>query len=119
MLETRYQNGKVIFVSVQPSCDSASSERQHAEALNAALAIFRERSKERGDLWARFDEHDSFHHARSKLARIGVHLQQGSYKNDDELRDRLIDEIDDLVNYAVFLRRHVTGKKPKLLPADL
>lgn len=93
---------------------------QHLNVLTNALSIYDERSRERGELWAQFDEHDSFHHARSKLARIGAMLQDGSYKTDLEMRSKLNDEILDLINYVVFLYRHVNpGWKPDVPRSEI
>lgn len=98
---------------------------QHLNVLTNALSIYDERSRERGELWAQFDEHDSFHHARSKLARIGAMLQDGSYKDKDklemiEMRSKLNDEILDLINYVVFLYRHVNpGWKPDVPRSEI
>jgi hypothetical protein len=96
---------------------------QHMEVLYEALRIYNERSKTRGELWARFDVHDSFAHARSKLARICVLLQQNYVINTPkgvaEL-EVLNDEIIDLINYAAFMYRHVNpGLKPRVEPIDL
>jgi hypothetical protein len=74
-----------------------------------AQFIHQERTKLRGHIWAQFDEHDAFHHVRSKAARIGAMLQDGSYKTDMEVAAKLREEVLDLINYGAFLFRHVTG----------
>jgi hypothetical protein len=97
---------------------------QHLTVIHKALHIYNQRSKTRGELWARFDVHDSFAHARSKLARIGAMLQHAELnpttpRTTAEL-EVLNDEIIDLINYAAFMYRHVNpGLKPRVEPIDL
>lgn len=105
------------------------AQAQHLDVLAKSLGIYMERTEVRGELWAEFDEHDSFHHMRSKVARIGVILQDGRYSdtqliddppliNADSLRKTLLDEAYDLINYTAFLIRHITGEKPRVKKTD-
>lgn len=69
-----------------------------------AMRIYVEREGVRGSLWAQFDEHDAFHHMRSKLARIEHSIMNHKATIDDAL---------DLMNYTAFLIRHIYGWKPE------
>jgi hypothetical protein len=89
--------------------DNNKTNRSQLNVFIHALFIFQQRQRERGDLWARFDEHDSFHHLRSKVARIGAMLENGAYRTDGTIRSTLNDEILDAINYSAFLWRHVNG----------
>lgn len=104
------------------------SNGQQLEVLAAAMDIYEERSRVRGETWAEFDYHDCIHHLRSKLARLQNAAQLlarlGATSGDpavdpDETRDRydeLVDAMEDdaldVINYAAFLVRHLTGRKP-------
>jgi hypothetical protein len=104
--------------------DATRSEVQQAKVFDKALKIFHERNATRGDLWARFDEHDAFHHMRSKVARVGAMLDvKANYDNDPERTftgvDELIDDAIDLINYTAFLIRHLTDEKPDVPRSDI
>lgn len=100
---------------------------QQLEVLTAALDIYDERGRVRGETWAEFDHHDCIHHLSSKLARLknAAQILAGlptKFVTDEELaaaderRDELVsameDDALDVINYAAFLVRHLTGRKP-------
>jgi hypothetical protein len=93
---------------------------QHFDLLMRAMVIYVEREKTRGSLWAAFDEHDSIHHMRSKLARIIQMAENGTAHSHEIIADGktgvdlFMDEILDLVNYAIFCLRHILGWKPQV-----
>lgn len=95
------------------------------EVLVSALDIYEERSRVRGETWAEFDHHDCIHHLNSKMARLrnaaqllagrsaaaarGDEVDEGVT---DELISAMEDDALDVINYAAFLVRHLTGRKP-------
>lgn len=99
--------------------------RQQLEVMSAALDIYQERGRVRGETWAEFDHHDCIHHLNSKMARLRNAAQLLAGRSaaaargdevDEEATDELLsameDDALDVVNYAVFLVRHLTGRKP-------
>lgn len=111
-----------IYASFLEDMDLPSDKiyMQHFDLLMRAMQIYVEREKTRGSLWAAFDEHDSIHHMRSKLARIIQMAENGTARSTDIIsddktgRDLFMDEVLDLVNYAVFCGRHIFGWKPEV-----
>jgi hypothetical protein len=91
------------------------SERQQFDCLVRAFEIFRERSKMRGDLWTQFTETDATFHIGSKLARLNqaLRLIEEGKRGKQELEESLVDDALDIVNYAVFLVRHVEKLYPE------
>lgn len=98
---------------------------QQLEVMAAALDIYQERSRVRGETWAEFDHHDCIHHLNSKLARLrnaaqllagrSAAAERGDEVDEDvtdELLSAMEDDALDVINYAVFLVRHLTGRKP-------
>lgn len=95
------------------------STRQQKEVLEMSLNIFIARSRNRGDLWAEFGPEDSEHHMKSKLARVGVMLPKlkaetlkGPGSPYEDIKGEVLDDLYDLINYAAFTVRHITGEKP-------
>lgn len=99
--------------------------KQQVKVLERAFNIYVTRSKTRGDLWAQFDVHDSIHHLNSKLARVRHACEllsqmsnspPGDLDEDldrvEELLEEAIDSFLDIINYAAFGVRHLTGEKP-------
>lgn len=101
--------------------DLLKSMNQQVAVMSAALSIYAERGETRGELWARFDPQDAFHHMRSKLARIATLLPpQGTpLPYPEPLTSHLVDEGLDLINYVAFMLRHITGEKPDVEPIDI
>lgn len=91
--------------------------------MQEALAIKDERARVRGEVWRTFDEVDSIHHMKSKVARVdaarqimtdnGPHLDDSlgmSEEAEDEIRQAAIDDCHDIINYAAFTIRHLRGE---------
>lgn len=85
---------------------------QQESVFNQALVIYEERSDLRGEVWAEFGPEDALMHCESKVARIKAGLSLIEGPNADRVREAVIDDVLDLVNYAGFLHRHLTGDKP-------
>lgn len=89
---------------------------QQVAVLNKVLGIYLDRSKTRGELWAEFDVHDALHHCKSKLARAQAavgRLELGPVMDSpDTVHAEALDSLYDLINYAAFAVRHLTGEKP-------
>lgn len=104
-------------MTIQTEVASPTEDFQLMHMLQS-FDIFVERSKYRGDLWAEFDAEDSLHHCRSKLARIeALVLRTKDPKYNDrpeslaKFKEEALDDIHDLINYAVFTARHLEGQK--------
>lgn len=95
---------------------SERSLDQQKHVLQEALGIFVQRSNIRGDLWAQFNSEDSLHHCRSKIARVEAiikGLDVGRFAGDvGTAKAEAVDDLLDLINYAAFTVRHLTGEKP-------
>jgi hypothetical protein len=98
-------------------------EFPHVHALAQAFRIYQERSRTRGQNWARFDEHDAWSNMRSKLSRIQVGIEQlaripqsqpAYFDLRRELTDAIEDDALDLINYTVFLIRHIRHDIPEV-----
>lgn len=98
---------------------------QQLEVFTSALDIYEERGRVRGETWAEFDHHDCIHHLSSKLARLKNAAQLLAGRSaaasrgdevDEDVTDELLsameDDALDVINYAAFLVRHLTGRKP-------
>lgn len=75
------------------------SERKHAEHMGLAFEKFAERNEVYKDLWKDDDIEGTVAHVKHKAMRVGRLTDPES----------MIDDAIDLVNYAVFLLRLVTG----------
>lgn len=108
--------------------EPTESMLQQVEVIAEALDIYQERSKVRGETWAEFDHHDCIHHMSSKLARLknaaqllaalpvrddlGPGAEVERVERVDALVSAMEDDALDMINYAAFLVRHLTGRKP-------
>ena len=81
---------------------------QQASVLGRALNIFEDRSRVRGDLWARHDAEAHLRMAEEKLARVRHNLHDLEPID----QDALVDDALDCINFCVFIIREVTGEKP-------
>lgn len=92
------------------------TNRDQMRTLLDAFLKFRERNDLRENLWAEFPASDAVHHARSKIARVEAmvaKLERDAFPNGrrGELEAEILDDSLDLINYAAFVARNVTGRK--------
>ncbi len=91
---------------------------QHSAVLQKALDIYIQRSTVRGELWAGSTVETMLYDASSKLARArgAVQMLSGFHSPDDPraepYREEALDSLADLINFAAFAHRHITGEKP-------
>jgi hypothetical protein len=108
----------VAALEIQPT----ESLEQQMEVLARSLAIYEDRTVTRGETWAdeEFGVDDSVHHIRSKVARcehaikrIERRLVDNPDADVDVIVDAMLDDLQDIINYAAFGIRHLTGRKPR------
>jgi hypothetical protein len=89
------------------------SEAEQFDALHRAFEIFRERSATRGDLWAEFGADDALDWMQKKVLRVAhaKKMMKGCCETMD-IEVELVDDALDLINYTVFLIRHIEGSVP-------
>lgn len=103
----------VTFMQISESERGDGAQRspsQQVAVFGRCMRIYAERSKVRGELWAEFDVHDALHNVRSKLARAKAAID-GDISQPQNMSEAL-DSLYDMINYAAFALRHLTGEKP-------
>lgn len=92
---------------------SAADVAGYFEVIFAAFEVHVERERIRKGLWKEYGPGDQLHNVRTKADRIRRSLEQmGDKPYDDEagLRDNVIEEGYDIINYDVFMVRQVKGE---------
>ncbi len=87
--------------------------KEHYLILIEALEVFRERGRLRGSLWKRAGIEDAAHQIKMKGMR-SMAMLSSNVVNKPELHEEAVDEMLDIINYAVFyvrlLRMHGNRK---------
>lgn len=94
---------------------------QHHKVFQKSLSIYVERSEVRGEAWAGASAEVMLYDCNSKLARARAALTfMNSLDKDsstiEKAKDEAIDSLQDLINFAAFAIRHITGEKPDVEP---
>lgn len=94
---------------------------QQLRVFQKSLSIYIERSEVRGELWAAFQTDDAIRQAKSKLARAEFTLKMLEDPDTESsllkvaLEEEALDSLYDLINFAAFAVRHITGAKPTVV----
>lgn len=91
------------------------SRDQQRAVFDNCINIYEDRTFVRGELWSKFDAADALHNCQSKVARAeaAVDLQAATEgERETALKEEAIDSLYDLINYAAFAIRHLTGETP-------
>lgn len=96
---------------------SPESRAQQERIFNHCLEIYEHRTAVRGELWSEFDLFDALHNCKSKLARANAAANALAATaieapGRDLIIDEALDSLLDLINFAAFSIRHITGEKP-------
>lgn len=96
-----------------------TEETKHEAVLERARDIFRERMAVRGDLWATSDVGGQLFMIFEKQRRvdaimtnIGEQLREPGPAPIDHLKREAVDDLLDIINFAVFAVRHLEGDLP-------
>lgn len=89
---------------------------RHRRTLHRALEIFEERSAVRGDLWANVDPQRLIDMIEEKHRRVnaamGIMRRAEDEGRQPQLLEVAVDDLLDIINFAVFAVRHIEGDLP-------
>lgn len=91
---------------------SSDDAKAYADVIESAISVHLNREAIRKGLWKRYPARDQCNQIKVKIDRILHSLDQiaaVAERNDEILKQNILEELDDIINYAVFAARQIKG----------